>query len=210
VALVLVLAFAFGALASLAKGSGDTISEVRAALGNLSTPWLLVPFLAGASGTKSSRLGSGALLGLLATMIALTGFYFVGTLLQDLGGHGFFRDLQLELSANKGYLEGGLVTGPLFGALGVWWRRTRTLRASVVAGALLMAEPLVLLAVGAYGGGVLPRTHGLPEFVRIVPGWGLSGDSGSTAIAVYAAEFALGLGVLLFAVLRRPGRKVPA
>src|SRR6266511_1781358 len=138
VALVLVLAFAFGALASLAKSSG---------------------------------LASGALLGLLATMIALTGFYFVGTLLQDLGGHGFFRDLQLELSANKGYLEGGLVTGPLFGALGVWWRRTRTLRASVVAGALLMAEPLVLLAVGAYGGGVLPRTHGLPEFVRIVPGW---------------------------------------
>jgi hypothetical protein len=66
-----------------------------------------------------------------------------------------------------------------------------------------MAEPLVLLLLGASGpGGVLPA--GPPMVVRLVPGWGLSNDASTVSIAVYAAEFALGLAVVLFAARRAP------
>jgi uncharacterized protein DUF6518 len=201
---VLVVAFAFGLLAAWAKGPGGVhaLAEIRSALGNLSTPWLLVAFAAGA---MRSRLGAAALVGLLATTVALTGFYLLGSLVQDLGGHGFAADLRLELAANRGYLEGGLITGPLFGALGAWWRQRRTLHASALAGVLLMAEPLILLLLGMFGPGhVLGAAQGLPMVVRLVPGWGLSPDSSRIAMAVYAGEFVVGLGVLLLASIRRP------
>jgi hypothetical protein len=203
VACVLLVAFAFGVLAAWAKGPGGAhaISEVRGAIGNLSTPWLLVAFVAG---TGFSRLRSAALVGLLATTVGLTGFYLVSSLIHDLG-QGFFGDLRLELSANRGYIQGGIITGPLFGALGAWWRQSRTLHASVLAGALLMAEPLVLLLLGALGPGeVLPSESAVPTVVRMVPGWGLSADSSTISIAVYAGEFILGLGLVLLAALRPP------
>jgi len=38
--------------------------------------------------------------------------------------------------------------------------------------------------------------------VRIVPGWGLSADSSTVSIAVYAGELVLGLAVVLVALLR--------
>lgn len=201
---VLLTAFAFGLLAAWAKGPGgsDTMSAIRSSLGNLSTPWLLVAF---AAGSGFSRLRTGALVGLLATMVALTGFYLVSSLGHDLGGHGVFDDLRLELSANRGYLQGGVITGPLFGVLGAWWRQRRTLHASVLAGALLIAEPLVLVLLGTLGpGGVLPARDAMPTVVRIVPGWGLSADSSTLSIAVYAGEFIVGLGVALFAALLPP------
>lgn len=206
VALVFVAAFAFGLFVAWAKGQ-DTdgitaISQLRGALGNLSTPWLLVGFIAGA---QSPRLRPAALLGLLATMVALGGFYLLTTLVVDLGGHGFLDDLRRELSANRGYFQGGVVTGPLFGALGAWWRQSRSLRASLLAGALMMAEPLVLVMLGTvFSGGVLPPGGALPTVVRMVPGWGLSADSRAISIAGYCAEFSLGLAVVLGAVLRSP------
>lgn len=201
---LLVAAFVFGGLAAWAKGPGGVhaISEVRSSLGNLSTPWLLVAFVAG---TGFSRLRSAALAGLVATTVALISFYLLISLVQDLGAHGFVGDLRLEISANRGYIQGGIVTGPLFGALGAWWRQSRTLHASALAGALLMAEPVVLLLLDAFGpGGVLPSGGALPAVVRIVPGWGLSADSSTISIAVYAGEFILGLAVLLLVALRPP------
>lgn len=208
--LVLALAFAFGLAAGWIKGQDtdglSTISQVRSSLGNLSTPWLLVAFVAG---TRGSRIRSGALLGFLATVAALAGFYLLTTLVIDLGGHGFLADLRKELAANRGYFEGGFLTGPLFGALGAWWQRTRSLRASVLAGGLMMAEPLVLAGLGAvFSGGVLSASS-LPMVVRIIPGWSLSADSSGISIAVYAAEFGLGLAVLVDGV-RRSRRLQPA
>ena len=61
--------------------------------------------------------------GLAATLFALAGFYLLSTLVENLGGHGFIGDLRLELTGNRAYFEGGVVTGPIFGALGAWWRR---------------------------------------------------------------------------------------
>ncbi len=204
VVLVVLAAFAFGVAAAWAKDQGGdgtgTLAQLRGVLGNLSTPWLLVAFLPGA---RCSRGGPAALLGLAATMAALCGFYLLSSVVTDLGGHGLVPDLRLELSANRAYLEAGIVTGPAFGALGAWWRRACSLRASVLAGALMMGEPLVLALLGVlFTGGAL-TTAGVPMAVRIVPGWGLSSGSGSIALAVYAVEFLLGLAVVL-AAARRP------
>ncbi len=120
VSYLLLAAFAFGVLAAVIKGPGGAHSaaEIRSAVGNLSAPWLLVGFVAG---TAVSRLRSGALAGLAATMVALTGFYAVNALMHGSG-------LAFELSANRGYLQGGVITGIVFGALGAWWRQRRTLR----------------------------------------------------------------------------------
>jgi hypothetical protein len=200
---VLAGAFAFGVLASLAKGPGgaDVIPEARTALGNLSTPWLLTAFVAG---TRFTRTPTAALAGLIATMTALVGFYVVTSIFHDASGDGFFADLRVELSANRGYIQGGLITGPVFGALGWWWQqKNRTLPASFVAGACLMAEPLVLMVLGAFGpAGVLPAGSGLPDVVRIIPGWHLSANSRAIPVAVYTAEFILGIVVVLWATRR--------
>src|SRR5437763_140751 len=111
--LILVGAFAFGLLAAWAKGPNtdglSTVSQVRADLGNVSTPWLLVPFLAGA---RSRKAGPGALLGLAATMSALFGFYLLTSLLVELGDQGIVRDLGRELGASRIYLVSGLLSGP--------------------------------------------------------------------------------------------------
>jgi hypothetical protein len=194
-ALVVLAALAFGAFAAWAKGPATdgvhAISQMRGALGNLSTPWLLVAFAAGA---QSRRIWAATLVGLFATMIALTAFYLITMLYIDLAGHGYFADLRLELSANRGYFEGGLVTGLSFGALGGWWQRTRSPRASILVGGLMIAEPLVLVAMGAvHSGGVLSSSSGLPLVMRMMTGWSLSADSGTISIAVYCAEFAGGV-----------------
>jgi hypothetical protein len=200
-AAVLIGALAFGLFAAWVKGQAtdglSTVSQLRSAVGNLSAPWLLVAFVAG---TQFPRPLTASLFGLLATMLGLAGFYLLTTLVVDLGGHGYLDNLVRELSANRAYLEGGVLTGPVFGALGWWWRQTRSLRASVLAGALMMGEPLVLLVVGAvFSGGV--SGGALPLVLRIVPGWGLSVDRPASSIAVYAVEFGLGLAVIVLATV---------
>jgi hypothetical protein len=145
------------------------------------------------------------MLGLLATMSALLGFYGLTAVVVDLGGHGFVDNLRLELAANLGYLQAGLVIGPAFGALGGWWRRTRSIRASIVVGVLLMAEPLVLAAMGAVNSGGVVTGGRLPLVIRLVPGWGLSASAGTIRIAVYVAEFLVGLACVLVVWRRSPG-----
>jgi hypothetical protein len=205
---LLVAAFAFGLVAALVEGKSGgqgTVVELRNALGNLSTPWLLVAFLAG---TTCSRLRSGALLGLAATAAALIGYYALSAVVVDVAG-SFADDLRHVLSANRGYLQGGLLSGPLFGVLGAWWQERRRLGASIVAGTLLMAEPLALLLIGAVGPDQLSG-DGVPTVVRIVPGWGLTLDQGVTSLAVYVAEFAIGLGLVLLALRSRSSRRLVA
>jgi MYXO-CTERM domain-containing protein len=199
---VLLVAFAFGVLAAWAKGPnlalGQYVSQLRGAVGNLSTPWLLLPFFAG---TQCSRLRQGALVGLAATLCAFVGFYLLSTLVENLGGHGFLGDLRLELTGNRAYFEGGVVTGPIFGALGAWWRRRPSARVALLVGALLIAEPLVMVALGAARPHVL--AGGFPLIVRIIPGWGLTASSGGAAWAVYEVELLVGLAMLAVALTRR-------
>jgi hypothetical protein len=207
---VLLAAFAFGVFAAWAKGQNTDgvaqVSQVRGVLGDLSTPWLLVAFFAG---MQSPQPRQGALVGLAATLCALAGFYLLSTLVENLGGHGFIGDLRLELSGNRAYFEGGVVTGPIFGALGAWWRRRPTARTSLLAGGLLIAEPLVMLALGPIRHHVLSASTGLPLIARIVPGWGLTADSGTAAWAVYAAELALGVAVVAIGLANRGHPRSP-
>ncbi len=204
------MAFAFGVCAAWAKGQNTDglaqVSQLRNALGNLSTPWLLVAFFAGMA---SPRPRQGALVGLAATLVALAGFYLLSTLVENLGGHGFFGDLQVELSGNLAYFEGGVITGPIFGALGAWWRRRPTARTSLLAGGLLIAEPLVMLALGPIKHHVLSASTGLPLIARIIPGWGLTADSGGGAWAVYTAELALGVAVVAVGLAHRKRLRIP-
>src|SRR5438093_8861745 len=100
------------------NGGIDVVSRFRTDLGNVSTRWLLVAFVAGTAGR---RTGWGALFGLVATMVALFGSYVATSLVVDLGGHGVADDLGRELFANRIYLEAGLISGPLLGATGAWW-----------------------------------------------------------------------------------------
>lgn len=208
---VLLAAFAFGVLAAWAKGQNIGVetydAQLRGAVGNLSTPWLLVAFFAG---MQSPRPRQGALVGLAATLVALIGFYLLSTLVENLGAHGFIGDLRLELTGNRAYFEGGVITGPIFGALGAWWRRRPTARTSLLAGSLLIAEPLVMLALGPISHRVFSSGTGLPLIARIIPGWGLTSTSGAAAWAVYATELALGIAVVAIGLahhrrLRTPG-----
>ena len=209
IAAVLLVAFAFGVLAAWAKGPNtggvQSVSQLRGVVGNLSTPWVLLPFFAG---MQCTRLRHGALLGLAVTLCALVGFYLLNTLVENLGGHGFVGDLRLELTGNRAYFEAGVVTGPIFGALGAWWHRRPTARASLLVGALLIAEPLAMLMLGAPRPRVL--SGGLPLIVRIIPGWGLTASSGAAAWAVYTVELILGLAVLAVALRRRAQSSSPA
>lgn len=163
------------------------MSRVRADVGNLSTPWLVVALLAGAHAT---RIRTGALLGLAATMSALVGFYVLTTFVIDLGTHSWIGDLRRELEANRVYFQGGLLSGPLFGAVGAWWNRGRAFGKSMLVGALLIAEPVALAAIGVVFPHGVVRSASVPLLLRIVPGWTLSGDPG--AAVVYGTEVALG------------------
>ena len=182
--LVILAGVAFGVLVAWAKGQ-DTdgltpMSQIRNDVGNLSTPWLMLAFIAGA---RSRRPASGALLGLPATMSALLGFYVFTTMVVNLGGHGFLGDFGLELWGNRIYLAGGVVTGLLFGALGAAWSEKLSLRTAVLAGALLVAEPIALVIFGV----VFPNT---------VVG------RNAISMSVYGAELSLGVVVLLMARMR--------
>lgn len=136
-ALILGLALLFGAAMSWLKGNG---SGLRDAVGNASAPWLLVPFLAGA-GAGSRRLGTAAAVGLAATLVALAGFYVANSVVLDLGPHPWLTDLGLTIRGGLFWGEKALLSGPVFGALGGWWRRDRSLVAAAVIAAMFVLEP---------------------------------------------------------------------
>ncbi|MEA2506370.1 MAG: hypothetical protein QOH48_988 [Actinomycetota bacterium] len=202
--LVLVASFAFGLFAAWAKGQNTDalgfISQIRSDLGNLSTPWLLVPF---AAGVMFPQRWSSVVVGLAATATALVAFYLLTTLVIDLGGHGFLADFRLELMANRYYLEGGVVTGPLFGAVGGWWKRSASLPALLLIGILLIAEPLVLLGMDALGAIGLTTAAHLPGPLRVLPGWQLSFNSGAVTLSVYGGELLVGAALVAVAMVPR-------
>ena len=199
-ALSAVLGAAMAAATDQGDGSRTFVSQLRNAVGSLSTPWVLIPFVAGA---VCLRLRSGALVGLAATMSALSGWYLSATLLEDLGGHGFFGDLRLEFTANRVYFVGGLITGPLFGALGSWWRRERRFPTAVVAGALLIGEPLVFGLLT-----VLHRAHVLTSgsHVLLLDVVTNTWVEGRFAISVLAGELAVGVALVLACIRHTSAR----
>jgi hypothetical protein len=178
----LLLAAGFGVAAGALKGNNVGL---RADIGNLSAPWLLVAFL---PALRCRSTGRGALLGLVSTLLALAGFYMTlsAILLDHLGGHGYLGDLLVEARANRVYVLGGMVTGPLFGALGAWVGRRHRSRAWLVAGGLTAGEIVAVALVGGHQ--LLPP----PLYFK----WGVDNWT------PYVAECACGVVVIVAAGLR--------
>ncbi len=110
----------------------------------------------------------------------------------DLGQHSWLTDLSLTMGTVVYYAERGLVTGPVFGALGLWWwwwwwQRRSTAAASLIA-AVFILEPLAwwLYGLSIGGGAAYP--------VPVYP-------------ALWLSEIAI--GVAGFVLLRRLARQRP-
>ena len=132
---------------SVVKGND---AGIRDDIGNLSAPWLLLPFFAGAA---VERRDLAAAAGLAATVVALVAFYVANAFVLELGPHSLATDLRLTLGATGYWVPRGLVSGPVFGALGGLWRRRGYPALLGVAVLLLLdAEPLFWIAAHRMGG----------------------------------------------------------
>lgn len=146
---ILSLAVLFGVASAWIKGND---AGLRDAIGNASAPWLLLPFLAGAA-WRSRRLSGAAMAGLAATLAALAGFYFADSFVLQLGPHPWLTDLSLTMRGAIFWAERAVVTGPVFGALGFWWRRNRSPLAGGLVAAAFVLEPAAWWLYGRYLGG---------------------------------------------------------
>jgi uncharacterized protein DUF6518 len=133
VVIALVAAAAFGAVDWYLGSLG---AHPWGAARSLSAPWLVLPFLLGATQRVPRR---GALLGLAGTYAALLGYALMiavedAHLTPAMAGHFFAIEHVTFLAA--------LGTGPLFGWFGQQWRTRRALFGALVTAAALSLEPL--------------------------------------------------------------------
>ena len=131
-------------------GSLVTLGPWASSVSAMSAPWLLLPFVFGSTQLQPRRA---MLLGLTVTVSALIG-YFALTLspLESVPLSRFPADLVALAHSNLRNIVGGLVTGPVFGALGQRWRITRSWLSAGLLAAAFCLEPVARL-----GGGQLPR-----------------------------------------------------
>lgn len=142
VALALLLSAAFGAgdqyVGSL-TGSGHVWAAGWSSdVSLLSAPWLVLPFIAGATQRDAKRA---ALLGLACTYAALLG-YGLMTLSPVEHAQLSVATLRGFLVSERAVLVGGFVAGPLFGWFGQRWRTKRAISGALVTAAALCLEPL--------------------------------------------------------------------
>ncbi len=143
VALALLLSAAFGAgdqyLGSL-TGSGHAWASGWASdVSLLSAPWLVLPFVVGATQREARRA---ALLGLACTYAALVG-YGLMTLSPVENAHLTVATVRGFFVSERNVFVGGVVTGPLFGWFGWRWRTRRAIAGALVTAAALCLEPFV-------------------------------------------------------------------
>ena len=103
-AALLVGGFAFGLAMAAIKGQDP---GVRDAVGNMSAPWVLLPFLAG---TRYSRILHSAWAGVAITLAAFFGFYLAEAAILDLGPLPWYTDLRLTLGSGHVYEAWGIVS----------------------------------------------------------------------------------------------------
>jgi hypothetical protein len=142
IAVALLLSAAFGAgdqyLGSL-TGSGHLWAAGWSSdVSLLSAPWLVLPFVAGATQRDPKRA---ALLGLACTYAALLG-YGLMTVSPIENAHLSVATVRGFLYSERAVFIGGIVTGPLFGWFGQQWRTRRAIAGALVTAAALCLEPL--------------------------------------------------------------------
>jgi hypothetical protein len=142
IVLALVLAAAFGAgdqyLGSLTGSGHAWAAGWSSDISLLSAPWLVLPFVAGATQRSARRAG---LLGLACTYAALLGYALL-TLSPVEGAHVTAAYVRGFVVSERAVLLGGIVTGPLFGWFGQQWRTRRAIWGALTAAAALCLEPV--------------------------------------------------------------------
>lgn len=154
---------------------------------NLSAPWLLLAFLAGWS--QRSRLWA-AVAGALTDVAAIAGFY-LAFLLIDPGPGPFGRPTPTltRIAENMGswlgfiapWLAYAVVAGLVFGLLGWWWGRSRSLLAGAAVCLAFVLEPVAWTLYDGH----LPRPA-----------------------VIWIAEAVVGLAALAWLLTARRGRPV--
>jgi hypothetical protein len=143
VVVALVLSGAFGAgdqyLGSL-TGSGHVWAAGWSSdVSLLSAPWLVLPFVAGATQRLPRRA---AVVGLSCTYAGLLG-YGLMTLSPVEHAHLTAATVRGFVASERAVLVGGVVTGPLFGWFGQQWRTRRAIAGALLTAAALCLEPVV-------------------------------------------------------------------
>jgi Family of unknown function (DUF6518) len=110
----------------------------------LSAPWVLLPFLIGATQREPRRA---TVLGLACTMSALAG-YAAMTLSPVEHAELTMRSIGGFVQSSDRVIVGGLVTGPLFGWLGYRWRNEGVWLGPVLVAGALCLEPLARVTAG--------------------------------------------------------------
>lgn len=150
------MVFVIALLAGAAFGAADQyLGSLRPMLlmggwtptaAQVSAPWLLLPFVLGATQTVSRRAMA---VGFVTTQAAFLG-YFAMTLspLEGVPAAAVPAAAAALVQTNAVYLVFGLATGPLYGLLGRRWHAERSwVSAAAVAGALCL-EPGARAAAG--------------------------------------------------------------
>jgi Family of unknown function (DUF6518) len=146
-AIIITASFFFGVVMSIIKGNED---DIRGAIGNMCAPWMLLPFLSSVF-AKKYRIIQAAIVGFLASICALIGFYFANSYVLDLGPHPWLVKVRLTLWSGLFYYKLSLLSGPVFGALGAWYIRRKTCTPALLMALLFVLEPFVWL-VYDFGG----------------------------------------------------------
>jgi hypothetical protein len=131
-------AFGLGALDSLLKGQG---TGLLGALSEAVVPWFLLAFVAGAT-TSGRRYGFGAFVGVVATMMALIGFYFVNCFIFSYWATSLLSGFHEQIIGGAIYFKLGIVSGSLCGAFGAWWKQHLSMVPAVALGAAFVIEAM--------------------------------------------------------------------
>ena len=136
----IVFGFTFGAADQYLGNCELTLGSWAWEVSAMSAPWLLLPFVFGWTQTRPRRA---MLLGLVATMAALAGYFaMMWSPVEGVSMNQFLAGWPALVSSQQMNISGGLVTGPLFGLLGQRWRVNRSWASAVlVAGAFCLEPP---------------------------------------------------------------------
>lgn len=137
--IIVAASFFFGVMMSIIKGNDIGI---RDAIGNVCASWLLLPFLSSVF-AKRHRTIQAAIVGLLASFCAFTGFYFTNSFVLDLGPHPWVVDISLTMRSGWFYFVLSFLSGPFFGFLGGWYIRYKTSGPALLMALLFVLEPCV-------------------------------------------------------------------
>jgi hypothetical protein len=152
--MLFVLAISVGLLFGAADqylGSMSWIGSWGATAAQVSSPWLILPFVIGTTQLRPRRA---AVLGLVVTLSALLGYFAMTYSPMEIHPWSFYRFTTGMVAVttrgwyNPVYILGGLVMGPVFGLLGQRWRVRRWWVSAVVVAGALCVEPAARLATG--------------------------------------------------------------